>query len=105
MPHPPRARSQHLEAYRAKRDAGRTPEPFGRDGIERPGLFVVQQHAARNLHYDLRIEVDGVEVGVTPLAQVPLAAGPRQIRARMPDGRVVERVVEVDAETRFVAFE
>ncbi len=51
------------------------------------------------------IEVDGVEVGVTPLARVRLAEGPREIRARMPDGRVVERVVEVDADTRFIAFE
>ena len=49
-----------LETYRAKRDAGATPEPLGRGGVDRPGLFVVQKHAARNLHYDLRIEVDGV---------------------------------------------
>ena len=49
-----------LDAYRAKRSAGGTPEPFGGDGVERPGLFVVQKHAARNLHYDLRIEVEGV---------------------------------------------
>ncbi len=60
MPHPPSTRSQHLAAYRRKRDAGKTTEPFGREGVERPGLFVVQQHAARNLHYDLRIEVEGV---------------------------------------------
>ncbi len=49
-----------LTAYRAKRSAGSTPEPFGREGAERPGLFVVQKHAARNLHYDLRIEMGGV---------------------------------------------
>jgi bifunctional non-homologous end joining protein LigD len=49
-----------LAAYRDKRDAAATPEPFGSDGVERPGLFVVQLHAARNLHYDLRIEVGGV---------------------------------------------
>ncbi|MEE8525973.1 MAG: DNA ligase D, partial [Thermoanaerobaculia bacterium] len=60
MPHSPSSRSQRLAAYRGKRDAGSTPEPFGRESLERPGLFVVQQHAARNLHYDLRIEVDGV---------------------------------------------
>ena len=49
-----------LEAYRAKRSAGGTPEPIGHGQVDRPGLFVVQKHAARNLHYDLRIEVDGV---------------------------------------------
>jgi bifunctional non-homologous end joining protein LigD len=49
-----------LEAYRRKRDPDRTPEPFG--GRRLPGgrLFVVQKHAARRLHYDLRLEMDGV---------------------------------------------
>jgi len=52
-------RGKRLAEYRRKRSAERTPEPFG-GGAERPGLFVVQKHAARNLHYDLRIEVGGV---------------------------------------------
>jgi bifunctional non-homologous end joining protein LigD len=48
-----------LDEYRRKRDPGRTPEPFG--GGRGPGgrLFVVQKHAARRLHYDLRLEIDG----------------------------------------------
>jgi bifunctional non-homologous end joining protein LigD len=49
-----------LRAYRARRDADRTPEPFGAERNERPGLFVVQQHAARRLHYDFRLEWRGV---------------------------------------------
>jgi bifunctional non-homologous end joining protein LigD len=49
-----------LDAYRAKRHADRTPEPFGAEKARRPGLFVVQQHAARRLHYDLRLEWGGV---------------------------------------------
>ncbi len=57
---PEQSSGSRLTTYRAKRSAGETPEPLGRDGLERPGLFVVQKHAARNLHYDLRIEVDGV---------------------------------------------
>ncbi|MEM7050984.1 MAG: DNA ligase D [Acidobacteriota bacterium] len=56
MPHP----HKPLDAYRAKRSAGGTPEPFGATDAVRPGLFVVQQHAASNRHYDLRIEIDGV---------------------------------------------
>ena len=57
------ARQDHpaLAAYRAKRDPSRTPEPFGRLQLPPTGkLFVVQQHAARQLHFDLRLEVDGV---------------------------------------------
>jgi len=50
-----------LQDYRAKRDFGRTGEPAGG---ESPGsgepVFVIQKHAARRLHYDFRLEVDGV---------------------------------------------
>ncbi|MEN8182366.1 MAG: DNA ligase D [Myxococcota bacterium] len=44
-----------LETYRAKRTPGGTPEPMGVTGV-RPRLFVVQQHAARRLHHDFRLE-------------------------------------------------
>jgi len=51
-----------LSAYAAKRDFGLTPEPEGRIVTETPAAlrFVVQKHAARRLHYDLRLELDGV---------------------------------------------
>ncbi|MGH7315312.1 MAG: DNA polymerase ligase N-terminal domain-containing protein, partial [Candidatus Rokuibacteriota bacterium] len=49
-----------LTAYRQKRDPERTPEPFGGRPPAGGGLFVVQKHAARRLHYDLRLEMDGV---------------------------------------------
>ena len=49
-----------LELYRKKRDPDRTPEPFS-FGETGPGWrFVIQQHGARNLHYDLRLEMVGV---------------------------------------------
>jgi len=48
-----------LDAYRAKRAADRTPEPFG-GGPGPAGLFVVQHHAARRLHHDFRLEWQGV---------------------------------------------
>ena len=54
------AKSSRLRAYRAKRSPGATPEPFGALSAERPNLFVVQQHAARRLHYDFRLEIGGV---------------------------------------------
>lgn len=54
--------SRKLSTYRAKRDFSRTAEPSGSGTVARsPRLrFVVQKHAARRLHYDLRLELDGV---------------------------------------------
>ncbi len=57
-----------LKRYRDKRDLAQTPEPAGADTPQRAvppaasRAFVVQQHAARNLHWDLRLEIDGVLV-------------------------------------------
>ena len=49
-----------LAEYRRKRDPGRTEEPFDPGSGE--GFFVVQKHAARRLHYDLRLAMGGVLV-------------------------------------------
>ncbi len=51
------------------------------------------------------IEVDGVDLGPTPIAGIPLLGGQHRFRARLPDGRVVERMVDVSAENRFIVFE
>lgn len=51
-----------LRDYRRKRDFGKSPEP---SGVPKPSegerrRFVIHRHEARNLHYDLRLEVEGV---------------------------------------------
>lgn len=56
------ASKDKLSRYHAKRSFDKTPEPRG--GGRRKGgrRFVIQKHAARRLHYDFRLEIDGVLV-------------------------------------------
>ena len=55
-----------LSEYREKRDFGKTPEPGpavpagNADDEQRERIFVIQKHDASRLHYDFRLEVDGV---------------------------------------------
>jgi len=55
---------RRLREYRGKREFDRTPEPRGgaNDGAAGGGRFVVHEHHARRLHWDLRLERDGVLV-------------------------------------------
>ncbi len=50
----------NLSTYRAKRSSDRSPEPVGTVSPIPGNLFVVHKHAARQLHFDLRLEMDGV---------------------------------------------
>ncbi len=49
-----------LAAYRKKRNFDRTAEPMGDGAAASGALYVIQKHAARRLHYDLRLELGGV---------------------------------------------
>ncbi|MES1950883.1 hypothetical protein S4A8_08490 [Salinisphaera sp. S4-8] len=52
-----------LARYRDRRDAERSPEPSGQAGAGQRGdapIFVIQKHDASTLHYDFRLEIDGV---------------------------------------------
>src|ERR1700678_3721143 len=53
---------EQLASYRAKRDFTKTAEPSGSSPIKPAdrGRFVIQKHDATRLHYDLRLELDGV---------------------------------------------
>lgn len=51
-----------LDVYHAKRDFQETAEPEGKVGVSDPAAlsYVIQKHAASRLHYDFRLELDGV---------------------------------------------
>src|SRR5579883_3533270 len=51
-----------LSSYRAKRNFGKTAEPTGKAKVKPAEhlRYVIQKHAARRLHYDFRLELDGV---------------------------------------------
>jgi bifunctional non-homologous end joining protein LigD len=76
-----------LGAYRRKRDAGATPEPFGAgaptssDGAR----FVVHRHAARRLHYDLRLEREGVLKSWAVPRGLPFDPGARHLAVQVED--------------------
>ncbi|HEY1879147.1 MAG TPA: DNA ligase D, partial [Caulobacteraceae bacterium] len=48
-----------IDTYRAKRRFAETPEPAGSLGASDAPMYVIQKHAARRLHYDLRLEMGG----------------------------------------------
>ncbi len=87
---PEAQRPQHdrLTFYRAKRDAGKTPEPVpastpGRgSGGDR---FVIQEHRARRLHYDFRLEHDGVLVSWAVPKNLPDTSSGNHLAVRTED--------------------
>src|SRR4029078_8545709 len=75
-----------LRDYERKRDRKKTPEPFGgREGRKKGPIFVVQRHDARRLHYDFRLERDGVLLSWAVPKGVPLETGQRNLAVHVED--------------------
>jgi len=76
-----------LKEYRRKRDFGTSPEPRGADQTQHGTVssFVVQKHAARRLHYDFRLELDGVLKSWAVPKGPSLVAGVRRMAAQTED--------------------
>jgi len=97
----PEASGEIRAATRAAEDRGVEPPSVEPPLAETLGPLAVHINASPWAN----VEVDGIDLGVTPLANIPLFAGAHSFRARMPDGRVIERTIEIDAERRFISFE
>ncbi len=74
-----------LGEYRRKRDPARTSEPFGGASGGGAPVFVVQRHAARRLHYDLRLERAGVLASWALPKGLPLEAGAKHLAVQVED--------------------
>ncbi|HEU0316552.1 MAG TPA: DNA polymerase ligase N-terminal domain-containing protein, partial [Solirubrobacteraceae bacterium] len=76
---------ERLTPYRAKRDFEVTAEPAGRDPASDGSRFVIQEHHARRLHWDLRLERDGVLVSWAVPKGLPDSPGRNHFAARTED--------------------
>lgn len=76
-----------LEEYEKKRHFEKTSEPAAREiknGSDKP-IFVVQKHYAQNLHYDFRLEIDGVLKSWAVPKEPPKEAGIKRLAVETED--------------------
>src|ERR1041384_7914091 len=74
-----------LRTYRAKRDFGKTPEPSGKAARAKGQSYVIQKHDASRLHYDLRLELDGVMLSWAVTKGPSLVPGEKRLAIHVED--------------------
>src|SRR5215831_17498155 len=80
-----RGQKTGLKTYRAKRRFGVTAEPKGKVARKRGNAFVIQKHAATRLHYDLRLELDGVMKSWAVTRGPSLVPGEKRLAVQVED--------------------
>lgn len=79
------ARTDPLERYNAKRDFAKTAEPRGEIGKGEGRTFMVQKHDATRLHWDFRLEIDGVLKSWAVTRGPSLDPGEKRLAVRTED--------------------
>jgi bifunctional non-homologous end joining protein LigD len=80
-----RRKKTGLKTYQAKRHFGVTTEPKGKLARKRGNAFVIQKHAATRLHYDLRLELDGVMKSWAVTRGPSLVPGEKRLAVQVED--------------------
>ena len=71
--------------YNRKRDFTKTSEPSGTEGCEKVDIFVVHEHHATRLHWDLRLAMDGVLKSWAVPKEPPTSAGIKRLAVQVED--------------------
>src|SRR5436190_7411274 len=74
-----------LRTYHAKRDFGQTAEPRGKASRKKGFRYVIQKHDATRLHYDLRLELDGVMLSWAVTRGPSLVPGEKRLAVHVED--------------------
>src|SRR3984893_280616 len=85
-----------LENYHRKRKFRETPEPKGRVRNKRNQIFVVQRHAARRLHFDFRLQINGALASCVVPRGPPMEVGEKRLAVHVEDHPIEYATFEGD---------